>query len=112
MEKLAAKEDWYVFSRILALAIYGVVLFPFVVGSVDMAAISVFMAVEHHRVNPIPAILADTYMSLSYCQHKEGGKLRCCLQLLIVWIGNHFFGKEWSRDIRLETTSQPLKDFA
>ena len=111
MEKLASGENWSIFIRILALAIYGVVLFPFANRSVDMAAISVFMAVEYYRVNPIPAILADTYTSLSYCQQKEGGRLRCCLQLLTVWLGNHIFGKEWSNGVRLETTNHPLSDF-
>ena len=111
MERLASEESWSMFKRVLALTIYGVVLFPFATGSVDMAAISVFMAIEYHRVNPIPAILADTYTSLSFCQQNGGGKLKCCLQLLTVWLGNHIFGKEWSNGVRLETANHPLRDF-
>ena len=112
MEALAKKGEWKLFERVLALTVYGVVLFPFAHNAVDFAAISVFQAVEHHRINPITAILADTYLSLTYCMEKGGGKLKCCLQLLTVWMANHFFGKRWSSGMRMDTIHHPLKDFS
>ena len=96
----------------LALTVYGVVLFPFAHNTVDFAAISEFQAVERHRINPTTTILADTCLSLTYCMEKGGGKLKCCLQLLTVWMANHFFGKRWSSGMGIDTIHHPLKDFS
>lgn len=112
MTTLSERGDWLLFSRVLALAIYGIVLFPAATNSVDLAAVSVFMAVEYQGVNPVPAILADTYLTLSCCQKRRKGKLKCCLQLLTVWLANHLFGKRWSNGVRLDVIHHPLRDFA
>ena len=37
--------------------------------------------------------------------------MKCCLQLLTVWLGNHIFEREWSKEVRLEIVSHPLRDF-
>jgi hypothetical protein len=42
MEDLANKKDWKSFMDVLALTIYGIVLFPQIKNYVDMAAIDVF----------------------------------------------------------------------
>ncbi|KAJ1413408.1 hypothetical protein SESBI_19673 [Sesbania bispinosa] len=38
----------------------------------------VFAQYETRGLNPIPAILADTLLSLGVCQKKNGGVLKCC----------------------------------
>lgn len=111
MMKLSERGDWTMFTRVLALAVYGVVLFPAVPNYIDMAAISVFMAVEYQNVNPVPAVLADTLLTLSFCQAKRGGRMRCCLQLLTVWLVNHLFGRRWSTGVRRDLIHHPLRDF-
>jgi hypothetical protein len=45
---------------VLALTIYGIVLFPRIKNYVDMAAIDVFMAVKLDEENMVPTILEDT----------------------------------------------------
>lgn len=111
MDFLAKKGNQTLFSRALALAIYGIVLFPSMAGSIDFHAISVLIGVEHYGANPVPAILADTYLTLAFCRANEGGKLKCCLQLLTVWMANHFVGRKWSRGVNIEQVYHPLQDF-
>ena len=46
---------------VLALLIFGVVLFPNVDGLVDLAAIDAFLAYHHSKESPVVAILADLF---------------------------------------------------
>ena len=92
LEVHAKKGNWVVFACTFALAIYGIVLFPTAVGIIDHAAISVLWMVQNLPVNPIPAILAETLMTLSFCHQKKGGKLKCYLQLLNIWLTTTFMG--------------------
>lgn len=52
----ADTESWDAFNTILALLIYGIVLFPNIEDFVDLASICMFMA-----KNIVPTLLADTY---------------------------------------------------
>ncbi|MED6149760.1 hypothetical protein PIB30_065651, partial [Stylosanthes scabra] len=46
----------------------------------------VFYKYDTRNMNPIPAILADTFLSIDVCnQKKGGGRLRCCSHMLYVW---------------------------
>lgn len=54
-----SKEDWVSFNLVLALIIYGIVLFPNIDDFVDMTYIRIFL----HR-NPIPTLLVDVYHSI------------------------------------------------
>ena len=59
---LAGKGEWAPFIDILALLIFGGVLFPNVDGLVDLAAIDVFLAYHNHKESPVVAMLVyDTF---------------------------------------------------
>jgi hypothetical protein len=75
--------------RILALGIYGLVLFPSAEGMIDFEAVNVFKNMVTLKINPATAILAETFSSLNYCRKAGRGRLRCCLQLLFVWTVSH-----------------------
>jgi hypothetical protein len=51
---------WTAFTNVLALTIFGIVLFPHSDKYVDFATIDVFLAVRNQGHNPMPAVLADT----------------------------------------------------
>ncbi|KAJ1382709.1 hypothetical protein SESBI_44022 [Sesbania bispinosa] len=106
LEALAGRGSWHYFNKTLTLTIYGLVLFPFAPNMVDHAAMDVFAQYETQGLNPVPAILADTLLSLEVCQKKNGGVLKCCTHLLYVWIITHMYACE------LRTLfPDPLKDF-
>ncbi|KAA0036941.1 girdin-like [Cucumis melo var. makuwa] len=73
---------------LLALCIYGAVIFPKAEGYVDRKVIKLFFQMER-GVNPIIPILAETFRSLNYCRNKGEGKLNCCVPLLYIWIHSH-----------------------
>ena len=50
--------EWASFIDILALLIFGGVLFPNMEGLVDLAAIDAFLAFHHGKESPVVAILA------------------------------------------------------
>ncbi|KAH1205585.1 hypothetical protein GmHk_16G046256 [Glycine max] len=58
---MASQEKWGPFADILALLIFGVVLFSNVDGLVDLAAIDAFLAYHHSKESPVVAILADLF---------------------------------------------------
>ncbi|KAJ1377762.1 hypothetical protein SESBI_48562 [Sesbania bispinosa] len=106
LEALAGRGSWYYFNKTLTLTIYGLVLFPFAPNMVDHAAMDVFAQYETQGLNPVPAILADTLLTLEVCQKKNGGTLKCCTHLLYVWIITHMYACE------LRTLfPDPLRDF-
>jgi hypothetical protein len=78
------KIDIDAFESTLALLIYGIVLFPNVNGFVDMNAIQVFLT-----QNPVPVLLADTYVSIRERTDKGKGTFLCCAPLLHLWITSH-----------------------
>ncbi|XP_058752392.1 uncharacterized protein LOC131625556 [Vicia villosa] len=83
-ENAAKKEQWVDFSRLLAIMIYGIVLFPSRENFVSLAAICVFM-----NKNPVPTLLADSYFSI-HSRHKKGGYVvGSCLPLLYQWFMLH-----------------------
>ncbi|KAH1193798.1 hypothetical protein GmHk_19G054754 [Glycine max] len=58
---MANQEEWVPFVDILALLIFGVVLFPNVDGLVDLATIDAFLAYHHSKESLVVAILADLF---------------------------------------------------
>ena len=73
---------------LLALCIYGAVIFPKAEGYVDGKVIRLFFEIER-GVDPIIPILAETFRSLNFCRNKGAGKLNCCVPLLYIWIHSH-----------------------
>ena len=58
---LADQGEWVSFIDILALLVFGVILFPYVEGFVDLAAIDAFLAYHHSKESPVVAVLANAY---------------------------------------------------
>ncbi|XP_058732595.1 uncharacterized protein LOC131604124 [Vicia villosa] len=83
-EEAAKKEHWVDFSRLLAIMIYGIVLFPSRENFVSLAAICVFM-----NKNPVPTLLADAYFSIHERSKKGGYVVGSCLPLLYQWFMLH-----------------------
>ncbi|XP_027368455.1 uncharacterized protein LOC113874431 [Abrus precatorius] len=88
---LAEKEDWETFMDVLALTIYGIVLFPKHDNFVDLVSIDVFLACKNRSENPVPALLADVYCTLSFCHERKGKRIICCLPMLYIWLTTHVF---------------------
>ncbi|KAH1215183.1 hypothetical protein GmHk_13G036386 [Glycine max] len=74
---MASQEKWGPFADILALLIFGVVLFPNVDGLLDLAAIDAFLAYHHSKESPVVAILADLFDTFdrSYRSCAEKGRV-------------------------------------
>lgn len=58
---------------------------------IDAVVISVFWDVKNLEVNPVPALLADVYYTMSVCHSKEKGSLHCCIPLLYQWFTSHLY---------------------
>ncbi|MBA0844747.1 hypothetical protein Goarm_022300, partial [Gossypium armourianum] len=76
--------------NVFALCIYGLMIFPRVLGYVDEAVTDLFDRLDK-RVTPVPAILAETFRSLSACRSTGEGRFIGCAQLLLVWFHSHFW---------------------
>ncbi|WJX77329.1 hypothetical protein P8452_60649 [Trifolium repens] len=87
--KFAASRDMKSFNNVLALLVYGLVLFPSSENFVDFSAISVFWAVLSKDKDPVPALLADVYYALHMRHDKQGGNIICCFPLLYCWFASH-----------------------
>ncbi|PPR90485.1 hypothetical protein GOBAR_AA30197 [Gossypium barbadense] len=74
---------------LFALVIYGLIDFLKVLGHIEVAVVDFFERLKQ-GINPVPAILAETFRSLSCCRRKGKGHSIGCAQLLNVWILSHF----------------------
>ncbi|KAG8498208.1 hypothetical protein CXB51_006639 [Gossypium anomalum] len=75
---------------IFALSIYGLVIFPKALRHVNEAVIDLFDRLEK-GITLVPAILAETFRSLSTCRKTGEGRFIGCAQLLMVWFHGHFW---------------------
>ena len=91
---MANQEEWVPFADILALLIFGVVLFPNVDGLVDLAAIDAFLAYHHSKESPVVAILADLFDTFDRRCEKNSARIVCCLPALCVWLVSHLFQQD------------------
>ncbi|XP_058777640.1 uncharacterized protein LOC131651929 [Vicia villosa] len=82
-QELANKKMWEAFNALLAVLIYGIVMFPNIHKFIDLAAICLFV-----EKNPVPTLLADTYYSV-HSRYGKGGAIRNCLPLLYTWFKSH-----------------------
>jgi hypothetical protein len=101
--ELAKVNDWDAFMEVLALTIFGVVLFPSADGIIDLAAIDVFLAFKEKK-NPTHAMLGNVYYTLNYCHEKKGKRIICCLPVLYIWLVNHMYDNRCQRPC-------PIDDF-
>ena len=58
---LADQGEWASFIDVLALLVFGVVLFPNVDGLADIVAIDTFLAYHHSKESLVVSVLADAY---------------------------------------------------
>jgi len=91
---------------VLALTLYGVILFPNVEDLVDYAAIDVFIASKTRSENPVPTILADVYIALHLCYDMGKRKLMCCLPVFYVWLLSRIGEKGISAQCPVEEVMQ------
>ncbi|MBA0819862.1 hypothetical protein Gohar_021203 [Gossypium harknessii] len=78
---------------VFALSIYGLIVFPKVLGHVDETVSDLFDRLNK-GVTPILAILAETFRSLSACRRASEGRFIGCAQLLLAWFYSHFWNVE------------------
>ncbi|XP_050889482.1 uncharacterized protein LOC127094732 [Lathyrus oleraceus] len=86
---LEKEGKWLPFSAILALLIYGVVLFPNDGDYINHSIISVFVS-----GNSVPALVSDVYYFLHTRHEKRKGVVLSCASLLYTWLLSHMPQKE------------------
>ncbi|KAH1232572.1 hypothetical protein GmHk_09G025191 [Glycine max] len=91
---MANQGDWVPFMDVLALLIFGVVLFPNVDGLVDLAAIDAFLAYHYSKESPVVAVLADLFDTFDRRCEKSSARIICCLPALCVWLVSHLFQQD------------------
>ncbi|KAL1133453.1 hypothetical protein V6Z11_A12G041800 [Gossypium hirsutum] len=79
---------------VLALSIYGLVIFPKAMGHINEAVVDLFDRLGKQNT-PVPAVLAETFRSLSACRRAGEGRFIGCAQLLLVWFHSYFW-KDYS----------------
>ncbi|KAH1214980.1 hypothetical protein GmHk_13G036228 [Glycine max] len=100
---MASQEKWGPFADVLALLIFGVVLFPNVDGLVDLAAIDAFLAYHHSKESPVVAILADLFDTFDRRCEKNSARIVCCLPALCVWLISHLFRQDTRHPCSLQS---------
>ena len=86
----ASKREWRYFMSILALLIYGVVLFPSMIDRIDLVVVDAFLVYYYRWESPVVAILVDVYYTLDLSWEKKSTRVICCLLALYVWMVSHF----------------------
>ena len=69
----------------LALSIYGLIIFPRVIGHMKVTVIDFFEQVQNHA-NSSLAIVAETIKSLNIYRRKSDERFIGCLPMLYVWL--------------------------
>ncbi|MBA0844716.1 hypothetical protein Goarm_023182, partial [Gossypium armourianum] len=90
---------------VFSLSIYGMVIFPKALGHINEVVTDLFDQLDK-RVTPVPAILAETFRSLSVCRKAGEGRFIGCVQLLLAWFHSHF----WKVDKGLAQCEFSYKD--
>jgi len=90
-EALASQEEWATFTDVLALLVFGTILFLNIDGLVDLAVIDAFLAYHHNKESPVIAVLADVYDTFNLRCKKSSARIVCCTPSLYVWLVSHIF---------------------
>ncbi|KAH1249706.1 hypothetical protein GmHk_05G013010 [Glycine max] len=77
------QEEWVPFMDVLALLIFGVVLFPNMDGLVDLDAIDAFLAYHHSKESSVVVILADLFDTFDRRCEKSSARIICCLPTFV-----------------------------
>ncbi|KAI5402665.1 hypothetical protein KIW84_050312 [Lathyrus oleraceus] len=77
--------DWRCFNVVLALCVYGIVMFPNVAKFVDVDAICLFVL-----GNSVPTLLEDFFHSVHHRnENRKGGVVNCCAPLFHKWFSSY-----------------------
>ncbi|PPR82817.1 hypothetical protein GOBAR_AA37896 [Gossypium barbadense] len=74
---------------LFAFSVYGLIVFPKAVGFVSVELADFLFQIKK-RMNPAPAILAKTIISLNFIRRKGDGCFLECAQLLFIWMKSYF----------------------
>ncbi|KAE8713432.1 hypothetical protein F3Y22_tig00110210pilonHSYRG00166 [Hibiscus syriacus] len=110
LAKIAGVDEKWVTDRLRNKGLYGLIIFPNILGCIDVAVVELFEQLPK-RVKPTPTILAETFQSLNHCRRAGGGRFIGCVQLLQVWIHSHFWNTNGVVYRRFSTTYSPLREF-
>jgi len=91
---LADQGEWTSFIDILALLVFGTILFPNVDRLVDLRAIDAFLDYYHNKESPVIAVLADAYDTFDLRCQKSSARIVYCMLDLYVWLVSHGFQHE------------------
>ena len=83
---------------ILALLVFGIVLFPNVDMLVDLALIDTFLAYHHNKESLAIVVLADACATFDLRCKKSSARIVCCKPALYVWLVSHVFRHEGMLD--------------
>ena len=81
-------------ERLIALGIFGLVLFPSRTSIISLEAAAAYVEYENTKINPVASILAETIITLNHCRKAGKGAMRCCTQLLYIWMVSHIETKK------------------
>ncbi|XVF26646.1 hypothetical protein REPUB_Repub14bG0035900 [Reevesia pubescens] len=97
--------------KLFTLAIYGLVVFPKVLGHIEISVIDFFEQVSGKKINPAPFIVAKTIRTLNFCKRKAKNCLLACTQLLYIWVQSHFWGAQKVPICPYSGACIPIKEF-
>lgn len=101
--ELATSRQWDAFGDVLALIIYGLILFPTYEDFIDFVAVSIFWVVLKEKENPVLALMDDILHALHLLHKNRNGTLVCYLPLLYTWLTSHVFKADaWINDMASE----------
>ena len=84
-EALASQGERASFIDILALLVFGTILFSNVDGLMDLAIIDAFLAYHHRKESPVVAVLAYAYDTFDLRCEKSSTRIVCCMPAHYVW---------------------------
>jgi hypothetical protein len=96
-------------ERLITLGIFGIELFSSHTGVVSLEAAAAYVEYENTQINPVVAVLAETILTLNHCRRTEKGAMRCCTQLLYIWMASHIKIKKPVFNNFWWFTQRPLK---
>jgi len=105
LEKKSGSEK----ERLIALGIFGLVLFPSQTRVVSLDAATAYIEYENTQVNLVAAILTETILTLNHYRRTGKGAMRCCTQLLYIWMVSHIEMKKLVFNIFLWFNQRPLR---
>jgi hypothetical protein len=94
---------------LIALGIFGLVLFPSQTRVVSLDAATAYIEYENTQVNLVAAILTETILTLNHYRRTGKGAMRCCTQLLYIRMVSHIEMKKLVFNIFLWFNQRPLR---